>query len=161
MIRSISTAQILERHGLDYFKDASTLGALSEEALLYLLEKGEVLELDVGDRLFSYGDQVDCFYVILDGRVGFYKPCKGSWTHIRDYSFGMELGFVAMIGLHSRTGSADAEDSSHLLKVTSTLFSDLQQDLPNDFGVLLLNLSREMARRLRDADNRLAEMEQK
>ena len=153
---SIAGNEVIERYGLDYFKEASTLGALTDQALTYLLQKGKILQLEAGERLFSLGDPVDCFYVIIDGLIGFYKPCEDGRCHIRDYSFGMEIGFVAMIGLHGRAGDSQAGEPTLVLEVSTTLFSELQHDLPNDFGVLLLNLSREMSRRLRDADNRLA-----
>lgn len=159
MTAQITSAQLLERYGLDYFKNASTFGALTDDALHYLLDKGDLLQMEPGDELFRIGDAGDCFYVILDGCIGFHKPCQRKQTHIRDYEFGTEVGFVAMIGLHSRVGDAAATKPTLVLKVSCHLFSELQQDLPNDFGVLLLNLSREMSRRLRDADNRLAEAE--
>lgn len=159
MPRQISADQLRQRYSPDYFSNASTLGALSEEALGYLLEQGVLLDLDSGDPLFNLGDPGDSFYVILDGCIALYRPGPAGMTHIRDYGFGMELGSVAMIGLHDRVGDARATEPSVLLQVSCHLFSELQQKLPNDFGVLLLNLSREMSRRLRDADNRLAGLE--
>ncbi|GGK72255.1 Crp/Fnr family transcriptional regulator [Amphritea balenae] len=159
MITSLSAQELLQLYSTDYFKNASTFGALSDDALLFLLDKSDILLAQTGDRIFSFGDPVDCFYVVLDGRVGFYKPCRGGRTHIRDYEFGMEVGFMAMIGLHDRAGDGDAEELTLLLRVSTAVFSEIQQKLPNDFGILLLNLAREMARRLRDADNRLADVE--
>jgi len=158
-LNCVSPSSFIERYGLDYLRGASTLGALSEEALSYLIERGELFEMMPGETLFNIDDPVDCFYVILDGGIAFYKPSKEGRTHIRDYNFGMELGFVAMIGLHNRVGDAEAAKPTLILKVTCDLFNDLHQDLPNDFGILLLNLSREMSRRLRDADERLANAE--
>lgn len=158
-MNSVSPTAFIERYSIDYLRGASTLGALSEDALLYLINQGELLEMTVGETLFRMDDPVDCFYVILDGSIAFYKPCNEGRTHIRDYNFGMELGFVAMIGLHNRVGDAEAAMPTIILKVTCDLFNDLHQHLPNDFGILLLNLSREMSRRLRDADERLANVE--
>lgn len=155
-MRIIHGKELLQRYGMDYFKGASTLGALSEKAINYLLNEGRVIQLDPGDRLFSFGDPGDSFYIILKGSIGFYKPREGGLTHIRDYTYGQEVGCVAMIGLHDRVGDAQASEDSYILEVSSALFSDLHMTLPNDFGVLLLNLSREMARRLRESDNKLA-----
>ncbi|MCV6609918.1 MAG: cyclic nucleotide-binding domain-containing protein [Amphritea sp.] len=159
MTSLVTYSELMQQFDLDYFKEGATFGALSEEGLVYLLQNGEIEQLESGDRLFSLDDPADCFYVILDGWIGFYKPGKQGRTHIRDYTFGTELGFVSMIGLHPRLGDGDASAKTLLLKVSCDLFSDLHRDLPNDFGVLLLNLSREMSRRLRDADRRIAELE--
>ena len=155
-MQALAGSLLIEKFGIDYFKDASTLGALSDKAISYLLEKGNVLQLDKGDRLFAYGEPGDSFYVILKGRIQFFKPSQTETTHIRDYVFGQEVGSVAMIGLHDRVGNTYAAEDSIILQVSCSLFHQLQETLPTDFGILLLNLSREMARRLRESDNKLA-----
>jgi hypothetical protein len=60
-----------------------------------------------------------------------------------------------MIGLHDRAGDHIAPEESVVVQVTCGLFYALQEALPKDFGLFLLNLSREMARRLRESDSRL------
>jgi len=159
MIRRLSAEQLLQRYDLDYFKEASSLGALTDEAISFLFREGDLMEMDSGDHLFNLGDPGDSFFIIMDGSVALYRPGSRGMTHIRDYGYGMELGFVAMIGLHDRLGDAVVNEPSVVLKVSCHLFSQLQVELPNDFGVMLLNLSREMSRRLRDADARLADFE--
>lgn len=149
--------ELIEEFGMDYFKNASTLGALSDKAVTYLLENGILFQLDDGDQLFAYDEPGDNFFIILKGRIQFYKAGKHHSTHIRDYLFGQEVGSVAMIGLHNRVGDAFAGEDSIALKVSCSLFHSLHENLPTDFGILLLNLSREMARRLRESDEKLAE----
>ncbi len=77
--------------------------------------------------------------------------------YIRDHICGEELGFVAMIALHDRRGSAEAAEESIVLEISTLLFYELQKSLPTDFGVLLLNLARGMARRIRELNNMLVE----
>ncbi len=156
-MRTIPGRQLIEQFGIDYFKDGSSFGALSDQAITYLLEKGKVLQLDTGERLFACDESVDSFYIVLQGSIAFYRPREGGNTHIRDYIFGQEVGFVAMIGLHDRVGDTYAAGPSFVLQVSSALFNELHMDLPNEFGVFLLNISREMARRLRESDRKLAD----
>ncbi|WP_421870511.1 Crp/Fnr family transcriptional regulator [Motiliproteus sp.] len=157
-MKSLVGVEVLQQLGIDYVRDASTLGALSEQALNYLFRNGELIFLEKDDVLFRLGDGADCFHVVLQGSIRLVKPRRdGRIAHIRDYPFGHEIGFVAMIGLHGRIGNALANEPSCLLRVSYGLFDALHDELPNDFGILLLNLSREMSRRLRDADNRLAD----
>ncbi|MCB1880481.1 MAG: cyclic nucleotide-binding domain-containing protein, partial [Gammaproteobacteria bacterium] len=56
-----------------------------------------------------------------------------------------------------RRGSAYAAEESVVLEVSSLLFNQLHKVLPTDFGVLLLNLARGMARRIRELNNMLVE----
>ena len=156
-MRNLMANELIEEFGMDYFKSASTLGALSNTAITYLLEKGTLFQLNKGDQLFAYDSPGDNFFVVLKGTIQFYKPGKHQSTHIRDYLFGQEIGSVAMIGLHNRSGDAFAGEDSIALKVSCSLFQSLHETFPTDFGILLLNLSREMARRLRESDEKLAE----
>ncbi|WP_432470467.1 Crp/Fnr family transcriptional regulator [Amphritea sp. HPY] len=156
-MRTLIGSQLIEEFGISYFKECSTLGAVSEKAIKYLLDEGKVLQLEKGDFLFEYGDRCDCFYVVLKGAIPFFKYHEGRSTYIRDYVFGEEIGFVAMIGLHDRTGSAKAGQDSIVLEVSSTLFYELHEIFPIDFGLLLLNLAREMSRVIRIISNKLVD----
>ncbi len=158
-MRTLDGRQLIEQLGIDYFKAGSSFGALSDQAIRFLIEQGVVLQLDKGDKLFSYGDPGDSFYIVLKGRIEYLKPRGNGFTHIRDYTFGQEFGCVAMIGLHDRAGDHFAPEESVVVQVTCGLFHALQEALPKDFGLFLLNLSREMARRLRESDSKLVENE--
>ena len=158
-MRTLDGRQLIEQLGIDYFKAGSSFGALSDQAIRFLIEQGVVLQLDKGNKLFSYGDPGDSFYIVLKGRIEYLKPRGNGFTHIRDYTFGQEFGCVAMIGLHDRAGDHIAPEESVVVQVTCGLFHALQEALPKDFGLFLLNLSWEMARRLRESDSKLVENE--
>ena len=56
-----------------------------------------------------------------------------------------------MASLQPRAGTAEVVEESIVLKVPSFLFYKFEQNFSVEFEVLLLNLSREMARRLHDS----------
>ncbi|MEH6579822.1 MAG: cyclic nucleotide-binding domain-containing protein [Amphritea sp.] len=141
--------QLIEELGLDYFKQGSTLGALSDKAIIYLLEQGEVIQLEKGDRLFEIGDPGDHFYIVLKGTIQFVRFKQGKIACDIDFAFGEELGYAAMIALHNRLGNAQVREDSIVLKVSNAFFYELHETQPADFEILQLNLSREMARRFR------------
>jgi CRP-like cAMP-binding protein len=154
-MQNLTGSELIEEFGMDYFKKASTLGSLSNNALTYLFEKCIISQLDKGEQLFAYDEPGDNFVVVLKGTIQFYKGKQQS-THIRDYLFGQEGGSVAMIGLYNRVGDAFAGEHSIALKVSFNLFHSLHETFPTDFGILLLNLSRKIAKRLREFDDKLA-----
>lgn len=124
----------------------SIFGALTEDATRFLLEGGKLYEVHTGEAVFEYGDPGDRFYVVCSGSLDFFKRHKGQWCHIREVNFGEETGFVPMIALHDQSGSTVAREDSIVLEISSILFAELQQKYSQDFGVLTLNLAREMAR---------------
>lgn len=124
----------------------SIFGALSPEATQFLLEEGAIFQVTAGETLYAYGDRGDRFYVVCSGAINFMKYHNNDFHLIRTAKFGQEVGFVAMIDLHKEGGSAIAKEDSIVLQVTSDLFHDLHRAFPIDFGLMTLNLARDMAR---------------
>ncbi|REG85509.1 Crp/Fnr family transcriptional regulator [Marinomonas pollencensis] len=140
-------------------KEGSIFGALSPDAIQYLLDNGIIHEAHQGDEVFHYNDKGESFYAVLHGSLDFFKQHDHKALHTRDIGFGEALGFVSMIALHDRVGTAYAKEDSLLLEVSSTLFSDFHDQYPFDFGILLMNLARDMARNIRELSNALVSHE--
>jgi len=62
-----------------------------------------------------------------------------------------------MIALHDRVGRAVAREDSVLLEISSDVFGELHRAYPLDFGLLTLNLARDMARVIRKLSDALVE----
>lgn len=154
-MRTADGSETLGLLGLPYLRQISLFGALSPSAIEFLMTHGQVLQLEVGDALYELGDPGDKFFVVLQGALSFYQAHEGRLAHVRDLGVGEEMGFCAMIALHDRVGRPVAIAPTRVLEVTSALFYDLHQSLPSDFGLLLLNLARGMARTLRDVSDHM------
>lgn len=136
-------------------RTGSVLGALSGEGIAFLLEAGELLGLKSGEVLFDSGEPGDSFYVVCDGEVDFYRRFGDQSRWLRSLGFGSEVGFVGMIALCTRSGKVVAKTDCLLLEISSALFAQLHDQHPVDFGVLLLNLTRDLARLVRKLDDDL------
>lgn len=148
-MKTVDGRDLVEQFGMHYLQGASAFGALSSTAIEFLMANGRALQLDKGDVLYEPGDKGDKFFVVLQGSLSFYQLQNGEFAHICEHRFGAEVGFVAMVALHDRLGRSVAAESSHVLEISCGLFYDLHEQHPTDFGVFLLNLSREMARTIR------------
>ncbi len=158
-MQTVSGTSLIDRFGMEYFQGASVFGAVSPAAIEYLLSRGRVLELERGEVVYKPGDKGDKFYVVLRGSLSFYQFYRDEFAYIRDHLFGEEMGFVAMIALHDRIGKAVAAEDACLLEISCSLFYELRKEFPVDFGLFLLNLSREMARTIREVSNIIVENE--
>lgn len=156
-METVNGNELIERFGMAYFQGASVFGALSADTVAFLLQRGRVLHLHEGDVVYEPGDPGDRFYVVLQGSLAFYQCHLGKFAFIRDHLFGEEMGFVAMIALHERIGRAVAREDGYVVEITAGLFHALQKHDPAQFGVFLLNLSREMARTIREVSNLIVE----
>lgn len=143
---SMSFEQFREQMAPEEMVSGSVFGALSEAATYFLLEHGKLYSVQAGESVFEYGDAGDRFYVVCSGSLNFYKLHDNDWRHIRVVNAGEETGFVPMIALHKQSGKAVARQDSIVLEIGSALYAALQQEYSQDFGLLTLNLAREMAR---------------
>ena len=138
-------------------KDGSLFGALSEQAINFLLKQGELCRVGQGERIFESGDKGENFYIVCKGSIDFHKQHRGECVHTRTAGFGEELGFVAMISLNDHSGFAVASEDSIVLKISSLLFRALHKQYPFDFGIMTLNLARDMARTIRNLSTTLVD----
>lgn len=149
----LTAKQLLQRYSPEYFKEASTFGALTTETVLWLIENGRIYSLDTDETLFEIDERGDNFFIILKGSFAYYKCHLQNYAFIRDYKVGEEIGFMSMIALHNRVGTAVANEDSLILEISADQFQQLHDIAPTDFGLLMMNLAREMARSLRKGDN--------
>ena len=152
-MKLISSEQVLKNQELSSFTNASVFGALPETSILWLLQNGKIHSLEKGEYIFSQGQPGDSFHVILDGQIGYYKFHDGRYAYIRDYKRGEQIGFMSMIALHDRVGRAEALQDTITLEIDSSLFHTFHNKGPLEFGLLMMNLARDMARTLRSVDN--------
>lgn len=139
-------------------REYAIFGALSDEAINYLLSCGTIYSLKAKEELFGVGERSDRFYVVLDGQIAFYKCSGGNWAFMSDYRPGEQIGFVGMITLQPRVGWSYMETDGLVLEVSADLFYELQQRYPEDFSVLMLNLTREIGRSLIRLGDMLVEL---
>nr|WP_067288159.1 cyclic nucleotide-binding domain-containing protein [Marinobacterium profundum] len=145
-MRTLVGNDLWQRWGADYFRALSTFGALQDSTILSLLENGQLGELAQGEVLYRPGDKAGGFYVILKGTIALYMHHHDRDALTRLYRQGEQLGFVDMIGLHDHWSTSVAQNPVTLVHISSDQFYELHLQAPDDFGLLMINLSREMAR---------------
>ncbi|MFC6673331.1 cyclic nucleotide-binding domain-containing protein [Marinobacterium aestuariivivens] len=144
----------LDAYGL---QSGSIFGAISREAIRFLVENGKVYSVRQHEEIFRSGDPGGSFFVVCRGSVDFFKHHQGKYAYTRTSMPGEEVGFVAMIALHDHVGKAVAHEDSIVLEISSELFADLHEKYPFDFGIMTLNLARDLARIVRKLSNILVE----
>lgn len=141
----------------DTLKTGSIFGALSTSAIDYLVDRGKLTHLETGEVLFNDGDKGDSFYIIITGTLCYYQENTTATSLIRRVSFGQALGYVNMISLSPRNGYARADCDTLILEIDYNVFGEFHDRFAFDFGILILNLSRDMARNIRVLSHTLAE----
>lgn len=132
----------------EQLQQGSLFGAMSAEGINFLLDHGQIWQLNKDDQLYASGDVANRFFVVCAGELRFIKVHGDVEMRTRRIGFGEEIGFVAMISLQPHGGRVEATEPSLVLEITCDLYAQLQSHHPQDFGILTLNLARDMARNI-------------
>ncbi len=147
-METVHATEIIEQLGLSHFRDLSTFGALSDEAILAMLERGTIQRLAKGEYIARFGEKADDFQVLLQGRIAYYKHFDDHDVLTRYFDQGEQLGFDEMIGLLTRNGTDVAVEDCLILNIGCDQFYDLHVKYPAEFGVFMINLARELSREI-------------
>ena len=140
--------ETIEKIGFARLRELSTFGALSDEVIVDLMTNGVIKRYARGEYISRLDQVASEFEVVLQGRFAFYKHGEDSDVLTRYFCAGEQMGFDLMIGLISHNGIDVAVEESLLLDVSSEQFYKLHVNYPADFGLLMINLSRELAREI-------------
>ena len=145
----------METDKLKLLQRMPIFGGVSAEALEFLLERAVGVGVAEGEAFFREGDSGTSAYVLESGRVSIVKHWKGSDYHLRDLQAGDCFGEVALFDFGSRSASVRAAEDCTALELSAASLYALSNDHLQQFAIVYMNLGREVARRLRVADDRL------
>ena len=108
--------------------------------------------------VFKEGDQARELYVLLMGEVEVFKVLKrGAEARLATLSPGHWFGEMSVLDAHPRSASVRALEPCRLLVVTARDLDALYRRDLKSYTLLVLNIARELARRLRLVDELVAD----
>lgn len=147
-METVNADNLIEQLSAAYFRELSTFGALSDQAIRALLNLGEVCHREKGRCRDISGLMPGQFYVVLQGNIAYYQHREGYDVLTRHFRTGEQMAFDVMIDMRPVSGVEVAVEDSLVLSLTSDQFFQFHLDYPSEFGLLMINLSRELAREI-------------
>jgi CRP-like cAMP-binding protein len=140
---------------IDLLQRMPIFGAISARTMEIVLENASVVRITARDFFFREGDAADAMFVLERGRVRIVKSWRGGDYPLGDLGPGDCFGEMALIDLFPRSGSVIALEDCSAIRITNAdLYRVYETDI-EQFAVIQMNISRELSRRLRIADERL------
>ncbi len=135
-------------------------GGLSSEALSFLDSRMTPASVAPGDVVFREGDCGRELYVVLSGEM---EVLKHSERHHADARVAMLgpgdwFGEMGVISLQQHCATVRAVSASVLLKISAATIDELYRHDLKAYVLFVLNIARELSRRLRVADAILADL---
>jgi CRP/FNR family cyclic AMP-dependent transcriptional regulator len=140
-------------------RDIGLFGALSDEVLDRLARMLKTMRVAPGNTIFLEGDGTAReMYVVLDGEMEVTKRSRrGRDMRVAILGPSDCFGEMSMIDMQARSATVRALGPSRLLKITSEDMDALYRADLKSYALIVLNIARDLSRRLRVADGILAD----
>lgn len=140
-------------------RNIGLFGALNDDVLEYLATLLTVETPPAGATLFREGEDASAMFVVISGEVEVLKKSKRSVeARVAVLGPGDWFGEMSIVDIQPRSATVRALAPSRLLRVSSADLDALYRHDLRSYAIIILNLARELSRRLRVADGILAEL---
>ncbi len=145
---------------IELLKTMPAFGGLKPESLELILDQSEDVTTAEGEFFFREGDRGDSLYVLQDGSAVALRDRDGEPVRLGRLSVGDCFGEMSLIDFRPRSASIMAETPCRAIRVPAKALRALYQHDVGQYAVIMMNLGREVSRRLRTACDRLFELHQ-
>ena len=143
---------------LDDLNDFPLFGGIMPEALAPMEDlflSGTYAE---GEHLIDQGTRGDRLYVMVEGIADVTADLGGKGElQLAKLKRGETFGEMELIDTQDRSATVIAAQPTKTLELTNMKFLKLFNRDPEVFRIMMMNLARDLSRRLRAADRRMAE----
>lgn len=143
----------------EQLREIGLFGGLLDDTLAQLSASLRAISVPAGQTVFREGDAGREMYVVLDGELEVQKRSRGGHD-ARVALLGIHdwFGEMSLLDIQPRSASVRTVSPCHLIVVGSADLDALYRRDLKAYSLLVLNIAREMSRRLRVADGILADV---
>ncbi len=134
-------------------------GALSDEVLRRFAGALTVQVIETGTTLFREGEDGREMFVVLQGELEVLKRShRGTDARVAILGPGDWVGDMSIVDVQPRSATVRALAPTRLLRVTAADLDNVYRTDLKAYSIVILNLARELSRRLRVTDGILADL---
>jgi CRP/FNR family cyclic AMP-dependent transcriptional regulator len=133
-------------------------GGLPPDALERIIEAGSMVEAAAGSQLIAEGELAKSVFVVWEGELEIRKRGTGGDIRLAVLRPGDCVGEMSLIDIQPRSATVRALSEARLFRLDHTEIARLYRSHSDVYLMLVMNIAREISRRLRRADQVLANM---
>jgi CRP-like cAMP-binding protein len=137
---------------LPILEKISLLGGLSEQQLYTLFRLMETVQYRAGDIVFSQGSTPSHIYIVRKGQIKMVSDIENTPLELIVFGAGQCFGEASLIGIQPHSATAIAVGEVSLLTFSGDALHAIYEEDKELFGRFVLNIAREIARRLHKSD---------
>ena len=144
---------------LSRLREIGLFGALSDEVLAHLARALQQKRIAPGTTLFSEGDAGHDMYIVLEGEVEVIKRSRrGRPQRVAILGPNDSFGEMSIIDVQPRSATVRVLAPALLLRIASEDLDALYRHDLKSYAIVVLNIARDLSRRLRVTDGILADI---
>jgi CRP-like cAMP-binding protein len=143
----------------EFLSRTPIFGGLSEDVLDRIIAAATILHVPAGAQLIGEGELARTLFIVCEGQLEIRKRgTKGSDVRLAVLHAGDCVGEMPLIDIQPRSATVRALGPAEVFKMDHSEIAKLYQSNTEVYMMLVLNIAREISRRLRRADQVLADM---
>ncbi|MEI8340765.1 MAG: cyclic nucleotide-binding domain-containing protein [Verrucomicrobiota bacterium] len=131
----------------------SFFGGVSDAQRHRIFNLLEIGHFNQGEFISKKGDQPSHIYIIKKGRVGLLITDNEVAIQKREFRVGDCFGEAALLSMNNNTASFVALEASEIVVLSQRSLNRLRHEDLELFCLLIMNIARELARKLQFTDN--------
>ena len=133
-------------------------GGMTDAQRVTMFRCLELWPLQEGDFIFHKGDEPSGIYIVKSGKIDLQLMENDVLIHKHELKVGECLGEASFMSMHRHTTTAIATERSEIIVLSRHALLQLKQEDIGLFALLMMNLARELARRLYLTDQMLLDL---
>lgn len=145
---------------IELLRQMPVFGGLKTDALELILEQSSSVIAAEGDFFFHEGDAAESLFVLDSGTVLIQRLRDGEPVELGRLAAGDCFGEMSLIDFQPRSASVMAETNCQAIEIPCRVLRSLYRHDLEQYAMIMMNLGREVSRRLRAADDCLFHLQQ-
>ena len=137
---------------LHILKKVTIFSGLSEQDICSIYDSCGIMDATIGDVLLKEGTPATEIFILLSGRITIMLNIDQTPLEVGDFGPGHCIGEASVIGIQNHSATAIVMESTSLLVLSRQVLMKLYESNTVLFSHLILNIAREIARRLHHTD---------
>lgn len=147
----------MQQEIIPLLQSVPAFGGIREDVLELILSRAPVLTAKRGDYFIRENDEANSMFVVLKGKTVVLKLKESKEYFLRFSEAGDCFGEMSLLDLGPRSASVRAVEDTEVLEVSVSDLHAIYEMDKDQYAMMVMNMGREVSRRLREANTRLFE----
>jgi CRP-like cAMP-binding protein len=138
---------------LEFIRESDVFLNLDFELTKEIVERGEIIKLEAGAKLFEIGQPVSNFYVVKRGLVEICRPSSENPNEMRPVAYlstSDSMGEMTLLTGNHHGSMARMPEGGEIFRITKTNFLQLIDDFPRFTKALMMVFAHRLESRVKD-----------